>query len=241
MLDYIEISDDDFNEIIQVVGYPFLNLEEDILEIDKQGIITHVVRPSLRDYYTYNPIKLEKSYIVNTTFSFDFPDDNVFNVIQCNINQNHPNLTLSLPQTNPYVNALNYSVVRGDKGYHRERAETMQYMKGISKGDLWESVKYNIDFDNKKLKGYTNIRGYLNVIWALCDSNFSNIKFEHKNDVITYCQGKLMLWYGRIHSFQTSNLPNEVDWDSFKTDGQEMIESILTKWKSKTKPILLSN
>jgi hypothetical protein len=243
MLEYIEITDDDFDEILSTLGFPFLTLEEDFLEIDKANVIKFIIKPALRDYYMYNPIKSESSHAVVNTFSIDFPDENVFNAIHCSLNQNYPYTGLNMPQTNPYVNAQNWRVVgyKGGGAYGMNRAYIYKYTQAISNGDVWGSVKHKVDLANRKLTGYTNLRGYLNVIWVSASSDFSNIRFDHKNDVIKYCQGKLKTWLGNLHSLQTSNLANEIDWDALKTSGQEMEDEVIEKWRKKTKPIIMSN
>ena len=72
----INISDDELETILTVIGMPFANFED--IEYSKEQIVKTMVRPALQRYYTYRPIIIEEGYghiSQGNEFEIEFPEN----------------------------------------------------------------------------------------------------------------------------------------------------------------------
>lgn len=72
----INISDDELETILTVIGFPFANFDD--IEYSKEQIIKYMIRPAMQRYFTFRPIIKEEGYgavTVGHEFLIPFPEN----------------------------------------------------------------------------------------------------------------------------------------------------------------------
>lgn len=72
----INISDDELETILTVIGFPFANFDD--VEYSKEQIVKYMIRPAMQRYFTFRPIVKEEGYgniSSGNSFSIEFPEN----------------------------------------------------------------------------------------------------------------------------------------------------------------------
>lgn len=249
----IEIPEKVYNQMLTVLGYPFVTVAPDSaedtkgydLELTSKQIKEIILEPAINEYYRWFPIGLTQSQSVSTNFEIPFPNKDVFSVIDVRLNTN-------MFQYGPTGNALvderfistNNMYSRGmygtrnDYGYSTariaRRSETQAFI------DTNKAFKWHVIENQRKLVGFSNVMGTLEITWAMKSDSWDHVAFSQQGDVIKLCQGKMLEYFGRLRQqLMVSDAPAELNGESFIERGKELLDDVFTKWKAFCTPVIM--
>lgn len=237
----ILIDDNYLEEILTVVGFPLIELKD--LEVsDKSKIINLFIKPCVREYYKWFPKKTTSEYAISSTFSIDFPNENVYGVTGTRLNT-YANTTPVT--TNPFFNNLFVRSISGSGKYGYDYGEmgAILYEQSEMQSfiDSQKAFVVHVDKDERKVWGYSNITGRVIIDWASWDSDFSKIPFVRLNDVLDLCKATVLEFYGNLRGQQDSNLSNQFNFDLMLERAQTLRDRVMEDWKSHTKVVIQAN
>ena len=237
----IEISEDDFHEILSIIGYPLINISD--LEYSEEDIKKLFILPALREYYKWFPIEDDQIYSVSGQFELDFPDDYTFGAVDIRL------VTQPLGATkvsNPFFNELFYHRSSSSRGYYGTRnnygmTETrfirrMERQSFINNG---KTFRVKVDRSKRKVIGYTTMMGNVSVSWAKFSPVYDEVNYSFIDDVKKLSQANLLEGLVMIRGQQASNLDVEFNVDLFEKKAEDLKEEVLTRFKEHTKVVLL--
>lgn len=244
----LNIPEDSFNEIVSVLGVPFVQEEE--LELGFYDIKSKLILPALKEYFRWFPLHSEVSvYQVGSNFTIDFPDDieeNTFGVIDARFNTARQSGGYT---GNAFIDSLSIRPVgardRGVYGtrfdYGNSAALTMQRFENQSKVESTKATKITVDEQNRRIVGFSNIMSTLEVTWAKWSSDWVKVPFSDEGDLIRLCQGRILKHFGTLRQMQNTpeNMPSSLNGDVLVEQGKELVDEVLEKWKMRSKIVLL--
>jgi len=244
----INITDEDqlLNEILLHVGYPVLDYTKD-LPYSKDQIKTLFIWPAMREFFIHWPKRHIEEYPVVGNYSFDFPDDTTFGVLDARMNTNAVSSGTNF-STDPLAYTRNLSQVQGGVGrgkygtpYNYDSTRSFYSRRAEYQGakNAEAITRYDLDQINKKLSGYSNVGGRMTVTWAKFSYNWDEIPFDKLEDCIKLASSNLMKAWGSLLSMQSSDLSNELDGQSMIDRAEELKESVIGRWNVITRPVIL--
>ena len=245
----LQIDTTDYHRILTAIGYPVIK-EED-LGLSSDQIKDLLILPVLKNvYFKWFPIKEIQEITSGSNFEVDFPDVNTYGVIDARLVWKKYNSNAS-SGSNPFVYGMNVVVkssgapgrnsnmwdTGNDYGYSQVyEAEQAEMQARISSN---KSLRINVDYENRKVKGFTNVAGNVVITWAKYSDSFSSVQHRFKEDVIDLSKAYVLRYFGDLFNQGSAALPNELDGASLTDRGDELYEIVLDKWKNYTKPVLL--
>jgi len=235
----INIPDSDFKQILSVIGYPIVTLED--LGIAQEDILDIMIDPAMNYFFTYFPKLNEQTYQISTSFNIAYPSDNTFTAVDVRIN---PNLRLGGAKSmSPLVNEYNIRISNGsrkrmwgtenDYGYSIVRImEEQERQAGVNRV---KTFNFNVDEYNRQVTGYSSIFGTLKITWAEKIDNWQEIPLYRKRDALDICQIYVLEYFGGLRNQAVSSMPVEMTGESFLSRASEMREKLETRWKEITK------
>jgi hypothetical protein len=232
--------------ITAALGTPILDIHEDLL-IDDSTIKDLFITPALQMYFTYWPLKLKQEYQINGQTDIPFPDDRVFGVSEARI--------ALMQQTsqfgkNPFINEVIRRQTSSFNSYGRTPYGRDPYMttgtlikeqtEQLSYISLRKAGNFNIDLAGRRLWGFSNVAGNLIIDWALWSKDWSDIRFEHIEDVIKVCQMYALEFVGGIRQQSDPNTGVTADGASFLEKADKIKEEIIEKrWRGRVPVVVL--
>lgn len=241
----LNISDYDYQRILTSVGYPIIS--ESDLGVTPAFIKDHLILPALKEnFFKWFPITESQQISAGTSFSVDFPDENTFGVTDVRLVVQGRG---AIRTGNPLINELNIKVKEGsyqnkwDTGNDYGYAEVfeMERARAQSVVSTNKSLRKHVDYQNRKVTGYTNVTGDISITWAKHSNDFDDVPFKFKEDVIKLSQSMVLQYFGRLRNQSTSNLPTELDGTDFIDRADELYEEVMQKWRQYTKVVLIRN
>jgi len=236
----INIDDRHINEILSEVGYPVLTLEDIEISVDQLKEI--VIIPVLREFYSWFPITTFNEYSVTSTFAIDFPETNIFGILDARINTN--SLGGGAVTSNPFINEqFAYNRIRKQRygtryDYNLEIADIMVRAQRESELNSIIGKRIDVSIMNRQVTGYTNVVGRLLIEWAHWDENFENIQYTKQDEVIKLCKARLLRVMAMIRGQQNSDTPVQFDAALFLDRAKELEEEVKEKWKDYSKVVV---
>ena len=226
------------------LGVPILELED--MGLNRERLINLAIVPSLRLYWCYYPIILKKEYPIISSVDIEFPDDDVFNVAMARVAVLQNGTKLG---KNPFINEVIMRKYSSSRSYGKtpdgrdpyvttsvrisELAESQSYI------NLSKAGNFNIDIDNRRLWGYSNVQGNLVVNWAEYSRDWGKVRFEHESDVVDVAKMYALRFIGGIRGQSDQNTGVTADGSGFIQRADQIEQSILeNKWKAK-KPLIV--
>lgn len=238
----INIDEQYFNEIITVIGYPVItvNDNESDIELSKKQIEELVLLPAIREYYNWFPYVVMEEQQISGGFEIDFPDDETIGVIQASLNTNIFGASSLYPTGNPIINAAYYTYNQamskyGPYDYNSKGALWQMRAEQQTTIEMMKAFRFNVDKHTRKVRGYSNMASRLLISWAKYSENFDDIPQIRIPEVIKFCQSKLLETIGNIRSMQNSESPNSFNYEQMLTRAKELKAESLDLWKLKTK------
>ena len=238
----IQLSEKDFNRIIKSVGYPVVKLDD--LEYTKEEILELIVEPIVETYYIWFPKKkIESKQVGVGDFEFVFPDESVFGVEDIRFT---PHLNGFGRTSSPFVNAINYHMadhnLYGTRyDYGAEAASFMEDSYERTKMNNLRAIRFDIDEDDRVIRGYSNDVGEIVITWKLMSYDFNNIPIKKKNEVIELCQAELMRSVALIRGQIDDGSGVTLTADELNSRADALEEKVWTHWKSISRVVVLRN
>jgi hypothetical protein len=240
----IIIPDDKFNQIMTCMGYPFIT-EKD-LEIDFTQIKEMLISQAVLDYYRWFPIESYTTVEVATTFEIPFPSPEVFSVKDLRIatRKGGAQITGNAFVDERMIQSTGGKYGRGmygtRNGYGFETAMISRRAEVQSTIDSNKAFKWRVLENQKKITGFTNVVGTVEIVWAAWSEDWQYVAFSRQNDVIKLCQAKILDYFGRLRQQQSvPDAPVELNGEVLIERAKELNEEVYNKWKSYTTPILM--
>lgn len=237
----IDINVSDYNRILSAVGFP--TVAESDLELTKADILQYVVEPCVRQYYSWFPIQNIQSYMISASeFQFPFPDENTFGVVDIRLNPYNTDYARS---SSPFLNAINYH--QGDVrkygtryDYGMTEANISKRAWDIAQASYLRATRYEVDQNNKIVRGYSNDIGELIITWAEMSDNFNSIPWNRKEEVINLCQSALLRYLVIIRDQITTDVGGtEFNTQVLSDRADSLEEKVMNKWKALSKVVVL--
>ena len=237
----IDINVFDYNRILSAVGFP--TVAESDLELTKADILQYVIEPCVRQYYSWFPIQNIQSYMISASeFQFPFPDENTFGVVDIRLNPYNTDYARS---SSPFLNAINYH--QGDVrkygtryDYGMTEANISKRAWDIAQASYLRATRYEVDQNNKVVRGYSNDIGELIITWAEMSDNFNNIPWNRKEEVINLCQSALLRYLVIIRDQITTDVGGtEFNTQVLSDRADSLEEKVMNKWKALSKVVVL--
>ena len=237
----IDINVSDYNRILSAVGFP--TVAESDLELTKADILQYVVEPCVRQYYSWFPIQNIQSYMISASeFQFPFPDENTFGVVDIRLNPYNTDYARS---SSPFLNAINYHQGEVRKygtryDYGMTEANISKRAWDIAQASYLRATRYEVDQNNKIVRGYSNDIGELIITWAEMSDNFNNIPWNRKEEVINLCQSALLRYLVIIRDQVTTDVGGtEFNTQVLSDRADSLEEKVMNKWKALSKVVVL--
>lgn len=239
-----EIPDIIIDQVSSDLGVPIIDLED--IGLNKQRLINLAIIPALRLYWSYYPLILKKSYSIESQVDIPFPDEEVYNVAMARVATFQNGTKLG---KNPFLNEAilrKYGSYRsygktpdGRDPYQRPALLVAEYSESQSYLNLSRAGNFNIDIENRRLWGYSNVQGDLIVNWAKFSRNWDRVRFEHESDVVDIAKMYALRFIGGIRSQDDPNTGVTADGSSFLSRADQIEQDILKdKWKAR-KPLIV--
>jgi len=234
----IEFSD--LELILTPVGYPVLT-EEDF-PINFEDIVRLCAFPSFSQFMRYNPFTLKTYHTVALSFDIPFPNVDTYGVVDSRISM-YQNASNAL--TGNFYNDVRFlspmgQFAGGRNGFPIGRDTLlMQEVDARTWVNIRKAGKLEVDEENRLVHGSSSSGGELEITWAVAKHDFSAIPFSKKDDVIRLAQANLLRFIGMLDSQQENNTGVTFDSQLFLSRADELETAVLTRWRSRTKAILL--
>jgi len=231
------ISDYWLNHVKKVLAYPSV---DNIILTDAQ-IKSFCVYPALREYFTKFPLKETTEHELSTTADteIDFDDSDTYGVIDARVVGKE---TISGSGSSfwdlVYYNQMGLSPMRGSS-YGLPKYNPGGRKQAIQLGKLAASSQANeatfdirIDHENSQVIIHTNSHGKANITWAKMSSDFDNVRFVYKLDVVKIAQAYLLEHLAMLTGMINTNIEISVNSDMLADKAKELREEVIEKWNS---------
>jgi len=242
------IPDEIFKRVLKSMGYPIVRIED-----LSNGLMTEqefkdvVLFDALHEYFSWFPIEDKQEYSVTTTFDIDFPSEDVYDVVDYRLvtyGNSYAGRTGS-----PFLDAVQINsgsssfAGRGMYGtpynYGMNIAYSYERMARQSVIDRNRVVQAKINYRDRKITGYTNVSGKLNITWAKTSEDFSDVLYQHQTDVIELMKAETFLYFGNLRNQIAGTTDADLDGSDLVSQGTEMKTAVLEKFKSKPKIVVM--
>ena len=235
----ITILPEHFNRILKVTGFPIITDTD--LEYTVEDIKSLFIWPAMEEFFIWFPIKEAISYSVGTSFSHDFPNEFVYDIVDARINTSG---FKGVGKTDsPFQNALLFNHPSEgryntpyDYGFDIARLDSL--LENQAYINLTGTKKFTIDMANRKVSGYSNIGGELIITWAAYSTDFAAIPFKRIKDVIKLAQANLLEALGILRGQANTNTNVEFDYQLFLDKAEEYREEVIENWENFTKVVI---
>lgn len=243
MASNVIISDQEYNEIISEMGA--LAFGEAELPYTEEQIKSYAIYPALRKYFSFFPIKSRKGVTVTGEFSVPFPDEETFGIVDARLNTSY---STGKKSDSPFINQLLYSSKRGSYGagmYGTQNDYDMDvaqhYLRSETRAsiDTNKAFYVNVNEDERKLEGYTNITGELVITWAKFKPDMNAVTFTRRDDVIKLSKAYFYRMLSMLFGLQEDNIDVSFNYSMLEDRANELEEQIITKWNEHSKVVLL--
>jgi hypothetical protein len=243
-LDPVDIEDDDLNLICLEAGVPFITLEE--LEFKREDILRLMIQPALEEYYKWYPIIYVEQFPA-PKFNIDVPMPIwAKNVQRAYINPGYP---ITGNHQNPITRYFDEVVLAASSrgtfsspsiNYRRRQPftdiqgySTFLLEKAVRQGAInhGSRKRIRVELHNRRVTGYSNIQGLLEIEWGTLSYKWSDIPFNRVREVRDLATAKVLRALGSLRSQINSDLPGTINYDSFMTRADKLEEDTIKLWQ----------
>jgi hypothetical protein len=249
----IKIPEDIFEQIMSVMGAPYVeyapndsDTKDYDLELNEEKIKNTILDQVFKEYFRWFPLESYQTLSVSGTFDVPFPDNYTFSAKDVRLTSR----TLGYgPTTNPLVNErFMYSSggpygtgrygTRNDYGF--TTANIMRNIEMQSWVDRTKTFKWRILKGDRKISGFSNVSGSIEIVWAKYSNDWDDISFEQQMDVINLSQGRILQYFGYLRQqIENQDFPISLNGAVLVEHGKDLIDSVYSKWKAFTKPVIM--
>ena len=253
MSNTVQIPDDIFTQIMTCMGAPFvtyaLNGDDPKgfdLELTKPQIEQFIIKQVFRDYYRWFPIESYTLQSVSGPFEVAFPDEHVFFAKDVRMSTN---IMAYGPTGNALVDERFIQTPGGLYGrgmygtrndYGMSTAQISRRVEMQSFIDKNKSFKWRVKENLRKIEGFSNVAGTLEITWASFSDSWDYVAFSQQQDVIKLCQGRILEYFGNLRTFsKIPDVPIELDGEALVERGVKLVDEVYSKWKNFSVPIIM--
>ncbi len=249
------IDDLDLENILFEVGVPFIALEE--LEYTREQLLRNAIWPAMKEYFKWFPIiemetrpmgaggrfeidiptyayTAQRVYLV-PGFGVDVYSRNPFYMswAQGNSGFGYPGSpVIGAPGTNRNMRRR-YTDIRGFETYILERAARQGAV------NYGKRTRIRINIANKKIIGFVNQIGTLEIEWAVNSHDWSDIPFQRQSEVRDLAKAYVMRGLAMLRQQSPKDIPGVLDVSQFLTRATELEKATLEVWRSATKAVVV--
>lgn len=251
-IDPIDIDDTTLNTILLEVGVPFITLEE--LEFNREEILNLMIKPALEEYYKWFPIRTVEQFPVPVA-NINIPIPPYVKMVRnAYINPGYPitgnhlnpitryfdEVVLASSSRGSFANpAINYR--KRQPFFDIQSYSTFLLEKAVRQGAInhGSRKRIRVEMVNKRLVGYSNIQGILEVEWGTMSNKWEDIPFNRQREVRELATAKILRALGTLRGQVNSNLPGNINYENFITRAEALEEKIITQWQDTTKAVII--
>lgn len=231
------IPDGVIQEITSDLGVPIIDLSD--IQLNDATVINVAIKPAMRLYFSYYPILLKQEYGISGAVNVPFPDDDVYGVSQARVSTGGgggggKRSGGSTRETTFTRTAARYG--RTPAGLNPYYSEVMRVTEKASQQNsinLTKAGSFTVDYEERCLKGYSNVAGNLIVSWSKFSRNWEAIRFHHEMDVIDVAKMNILRFIGNIRSQLDPNTGVTSDGAVFLNRADDIENRIIKdKWKN---------
>lgn len=243
----ILIDEVDLWQIKKVLAFPDAN---NLLLSDDQ-IKIFCIYPALQEYFRKFPVEQEYQTPINGELILNFPDELTFGVKDGRVTDLGiiGGTGTQFWDLVYYQQVMQTSVFRkgsgayGIKGYNPNginQLRDLQRYNMKSYQNLYTTIKFKVDYQNRTANCYSSQAGVLNLVWAKYSNNFNDVKYTYKPFVYMIAQAYLL-----EHLSDTAGILSDaaldvtINIDALKSRAQELREKVKEVWDAHQDIILL--
>jgi hypothetical protein len=126
-----------------------------------------------------------------------------------------------------------------DNPYYRPEVYLAERIAKMSYISLSKAGNMEVDRDARVLRGFSSVGGELVVTWALCSSDWEDVRFEHEGDVVNLAKAHALRYFGMLNTQMDPNAGVQMNGETFISRANEIEEKIFEKWYAKTKVVVM--
>jgi hypothetical protein len=191
----VSISNDWLIQIKKVLAYPKIST----LVLTDDEIKQFAVFPAMSQYYIKFPIKSTVEMYGQDLLTVPFPDTYTYGLVDCRV----VDIGTIGGTGSSFWDIIAYQRMGvsgnmksyGKRGYnpnalYQERINQQYAMK--SQMNLLATIKFNVDYPNRQVIVYTSTTGKVNITWAKYSTDFEDVLYQRKFDVIQLAQANIL-------------------------------------------------
>jgi hypothetical protein len=243
----ITIDDTTLRRIKSKLAYPLL--DEGVL--DDEELKIYSVKPALDEYFRWFPKQERLQQDVSGSFTVDFPDTYTYGIVDArlspvtngNINSITGNRILDIVTVNRYGGRYSYSDgIYGTRfhfsGINRAR-EVERQLRNMELGKT-DNSRVIVIPEERKVGGYTSESATLSIIWAKWSEDFTDVRFERKEEVIELAQAYMLQHMSDVVGLISNpNIDLDIDAGELQSKAEDLREKVLESWKEFPKVVVL--
>jgi hypothetical protein len=232
--------------VMSEVGFPVISFED--LGITEQDALELFLLPAMELYFAYYPLKIKTTTRVGSHYEVPFPSENVYGITQARIvrgasNNGSIEEVVKFNSLRPWRSLASVGAVGGLSGrsdaYYTQSVRMMMDSAQRSTINYYRAGNYELDREERVLKGFTSIAGDLVVTWAASSEKWKDVKFEHVEDVVSLGKAYALRFFGLLRAQADPNTGVARNGESFTSRADALEEKIIEKWQLSTKVVVL--
>jgi hypothetical protein len=241
----VTISTDWLIQIKKVLAYPKIST----LVLTDDEIKQFAVFPALTQYFIRFPKQETIELETNDLKVVDFPDTYTYGLVDCRV-VDVGTFGGTGSQFWDIVAFQRFGVSGSSRSYGRrgfnpggiyqQRLVAQQAMK--SQQNLLATIKFNVDYPNRQVTVYTSTTGKINITWAKYSTDFEDVLYQRKFDVIQLAQANLLDHVADTFGIiSDGSLDVNINVEAIRTRAKDLRTETMDKWLSFPSVILLKN
>jgi hypothetical protein len=230
------ITDFWLNMIKKPLAYP----SEDNIILTDDEIKALCVYPALRDYFVKFPIRSTTEHELTTDADNEiaFPDADTYGVIDARLIgkgtlSGSGNSFWDLVYHQQMGIVTNRGSSWGIPKYNPggvKQARSLVRMAAATQ-DNYGTTDIRVSEENSQVVMHTNMNGKANITWAKMSSDFEDVRFVYKNDVVKLSSAYLMEHLAQTTGLINTNLEISIDSSTLRDEAKEMRTEVMERWQ----------
>lgn len=238
----VTVSSSIMKRILQEAGFPIVEYSD--VGLTETEAAELFVWPAMQMYFSYYPKSIKTSHQVSGEVSIDFPNEFVFDISHARVSlssSSDANLKYNPLHNTSFRYSNSYGTIPGRRGspYVTQELRLLEQTNAVSMITLRKAGSFDVDYENRKLVGFSNVSGELIIKWAMFSENFDAIKFVHTEDVVKMARAQALRFFGMFRNQQDPNSGVALNGDQFIQRADAIEEKILEKWQGASKIVVL--
>lgn len=242
----ITIDQENYEYVLSILGFPFIDPSTLNVPYDETTVKQYCIQPAMKEYFKWFPIKEEESVSVGSGGRGEkaYPDTYTYSVAYSAFTSQADSIATSqLGIGNPWITSRSYSTSSGMFGSRYDYGFSSTIGTTRNSDDIQRNanrvVRIVPNDNQRKVEYYSSEGGSIEIVWAKWSDNFTDVPWLHQKEVLELSQAELLLWLARVLQQTNPELPTEFNYEDMRTEGEDIKDRIMTKWKSYTKGVAM--